>query len=68
MTFVEAVINIIKEARSDRRPTQTSIERVVKSLRALGLNDPGLGCVLRYLDLVDRNGDPFLKTVKRTWK
>ena len=66
MNKAEAVIEIIREARKERA-TNTSVKRVVKVLKTLGLDDKELIHVLGYLDYCNEDGMPYNKDIKRIW-
>jgi len=68
MTLDDAVVALIIEATRKRQPvSNASIQRTAMALKALGLKGGGFLRVMGYLDLVDANGNPYLKTAKRTW-
>jgi hypothetical protein len=55
----EAVLSIIKDARTDRA-SKASLKRLQKALKALGLTEEGTRSVEAYLDYRDgRNGELY---------
>ena len=66
MNKAEAVIQIIREARTDRG-TNAAAKRVAKALKTLGLDDKELIHVLCYLDYCNEDGTPYNKDIKRIW-
>ena len=67
MTRSDAIFAIIREARSFRMPSNTSVARVVRALRCLDLDDSETRYVLSCLDICRyETGEPYGK-IKRIW-
>jgi hypothetical protein len=65
----EALILLMGEARDDsgRQPGKTRAARIVRACNVLGVEGESLKQVLRYLDMIDSEGNPFNPNIKRTW-
>jgi hypothetical protein len=58
-TKVQAIQELMREARSDRKFTQTSITRASRSCVTLGLNRAETISIFNFLDACDVNGNPY---------
>jgi hypothetical protein len=68
MDRTTAILNLITEGRLEVIPSQTRVNRVVKSCKALDIEGPELWRVLGHLDIaLTLTGDPFGTKIKRTW-
>lgn len=67
MTKKEAVLTVMKEARSERRWTDTSVARVVKALKVLEIRGAEQRQVLAWLEILDGELLPWKKDLKVVW-
>ena len=61
-----AVLTIISEARSTRS-SSTAAKRVVRALRALGLDDAAVIAIMSRLDYCRNDGTPYSASIERCW-
>ena len=66
MKTLDAVLILVRECRKEKS-SATSDKRMIKALRALGLEGEDLLFAMRSLEIVDRNGDPYNVKLMRDW-
>lgn len=69
MNKIDALIEIMRDARSERAST-ASAKRIVKAAKTLGLDDKETLVLMNWLEYCDSSGEPYGHTgikIQRVW-